>query len=284
MSQESKQHLLQPGGAGDSEDDPELSRDELLGRRKTGRRLFFKSFFLVSVLAVACICSFWAGTQVPMPKVSVDAECAAHTTQWSPVLRDVAVSYETQVFNGSFMRENIYRQQGSPEVDEAWEDLGVDYRAGIISYEDGLRSGLQPSFVQRAAKYGGGFLVNVEGMHHLHCLNLVRKSLYFNYDYYKQLGKHEFVNGDAILRPHITHCLDVIRQVLMCNVDTGVLGQVWANSESPFPFPDFNTNHKCKNYGDVREWAMNLQRPPNDEIPADYLAKPRPGDVFPLVP
>ena len=43
-------------------------------------------------------------------------------------------------------------------------------RAGVISKEDGLRSGLDDSFVQRADKYGGGFLVNVEGMHHLHCL------------------------------------------------------------------------------------------------------------------
>lgn len=42
--------------------------------------------------------------------------------------------------------------------------------AGIISREDGLASGLDSSFVQRADKYGGGFLVNVEGMHHLHCL------------------------------------------------------------------------------------------------------------------
>jgi hypothetical protein len=43
-------------------------------------------------------------------------------------------------------------------------------RAGVISYEVGLAIGLKPSLVQRAAKYDGGFLVNVEGMHHLHCL------------------------------------------------------------------------------------------------------------------
>jgi hypothetical protein len=33
-----------------------------------------------------------------------------------------------------------------------------------------LASGLDPDFVHRADKHGGGFLVNVEGMHHLHCL------------------------------------------------------------------------------------------------------------------
>ncbi|OAQ69844.1 hypothetical protein VFPPC_02419 [Pochonia chlamydosporia 170] len=284
MTKESDQHRLLPGGTDDSEDDLELSQNELVGRRKQSGRQFAKSCLFVAVLIAASIASFWAGSRISMRKSPLDAKCAAHTTQWSPVLRDVNVKYETRLFNGSFMKENIYRRPGSTEVDQAWEDLGVDYRAGIISYEDGLASGLKPSFVQRAAKYGGGFLVNVEGMHHLHCLNLLRKSLYFNYDHYKQLGKHEFINEEIILRPHITHCLDAIRQVLICNVDTAVLGQVWADSEKPFPFPDFNTNHKCKNYDDIKDWARKLQRAPNDQIPADYLAKPRQGDVFPLVP
>ncbi|PON22126.1 hypothetical protein TGAM01_v209000 [Trichoderma gamsii] len=176
------------------------------------------------------------------------------------------------------MHENIYRQVGSPEVDKAWEDLGVNYRAGVISYEDGLASGLGASFVQRAKKHGGGFLVNVEGMHHLHCLNLVRKALYFNYDRYKKLGEHAFLNEEDILRRHI------IRQVLMCNVDTGVLGQVWINPEEPTAFPDFRTKHTCKNYEDIREWAERLQAPPLDHIPKDYLAPPKPDDVIVSTP
>lgn len=43
-------------------------------------------------------------------------------------------------------------------------------RAGLIAAEDGPRSGLTSGHVQRADKYGGGYFVNVEGMHHLHCL------------------------------------------------------------------------------------------------------------------
>jgi len=43
-------------------------------------------------------------------------------------------------------------------------------RASVISYDEGLKSGLTPVLVRRADKYGGGFFVNVEGMHHLHCL------------------------------------------------------------------------------------------------------------------
>jgi len=137
------------------------------------------------------------------------------------------------------MQEDIYRQSGSPEVDAAWEALGVDCRwldrelpmflanalpdrAGVIPFEEGLRSGLTSAHVQRSAKYGGGFFVNVEGLHHLHCLvshsfrplgryahglqNLLRKSLYFNYPRYKAMGAHAFKNEDDILQLHVSKC------------------------------------------------------------------------------
>ncbi len=101
-------------------------------------------------------------------------------------------------------------------------------RAGVVSTEEGHRSGLTPAHVQRADKYGGGYFVNVEGMHHLHCLvrertmagrpglrslvslltlcrqNLVRKSLYYNYEYYKDMGTHAFQNEEHILQLHIS--------------------------------------------------------------------------------
>lgn len=45
----------------------------------------------------------------------------------------------------------------------------------------------------------------------------------------------------------------------MCNVDTGVLGQVWYDRGQVSAFPDFKTTHTCKNFDDVRKWAEKLQ-------------------------
>lgn len=70
----------------------------------------------------------------------------------------------------------------------------------------------------------------------------------------------------------------------MCNVDTGVLGQVWVNPEKPAAFPDFNTQHKCKNYDAVRQWAGAHQAPPVDGLPDDYLALPQDGGVYAATP
>jgi hypothetical protein len=162
-----------PGGSDDPSDDVEVTTpawDKAASEpisKKPNRR--HKSYVVGFFFICATILSFWGGMMLQSHR-PLDRRCAEHTTKWSPVLRDVPIRYTLQSFNGSFMDEDVYRMEGSPEVDAAWEALGVDYRAGVISVQDGLAGGLKSSFVQRSDKYGGGFLVNVEGMHHLHCL------------------------------------------------------------------------------------------------------------------
>jgi hypothetical protein len=169
------------------------------------------------------------------------------------------------------MHENIYRQDASPEVDAAWAGLGIDYRAAKVPDHQATRAGLTKDHAHIRQKYGGGYPGNVEGLHHLHCLNLLRQSLYYNYDYYHAQGEGAFKNKDNIVRLHVSHCLDILRQQLMCTVDTGVLGQVWWNPEMPTAFVDFNTDHKCKNFEAIRQWAEEHQLPPEEELPPDYL-------------
>jgi hypothetical protein len=116
------------------------------------------------------------------------------------------MTYSTKLFNGSLMHENIFRQVGSPEVDAAWQSLGVDYRATIVPASLAPKAGLQQSQVQVREKYGGGYPANVEGLHHLHCLNLLRQGLWFNFEYYHSLAQGAFINSDDILRFHVSTC------------------------------------------------------------------------------
>lgn len=127
-------------------------------------------------------------------------------------------------------------------------------------------------------KYGGGFPANVEGLHHLHCLNLLRQALYYNVDYYRAKGTGAFLNEEHIVKAHVSHCLDIIRQQLMCMPDTGVLGQVWWDKSFPKAFVDFNTKHKCKNFDAIREWAKERQLP--EHVADDFLLPPEVGDLI----
>lgn len=95
-------------------------------------------------------------------------------------------SLHTVVFNGSLLKENVFRQDAGPEVDAAWASLGVGCkfilaltpaqnlcpidRSLTVPLSEALESGLKSDQVQINEKYGGGFPANVEGLHHLHCL------------------------------------------------------------------------------------------------------------------
>jgi len=80
------------------------------------------------------------------------------------------------------------------------------------------------------------------------------------------------LSSSCLTKSHIAHCLDILRQQLMCTVDIGVLGQVWWDPSFPKPFVDFNTQHVCRNFEDVREWAEKRQLPV--KVPDDFLEPP----------
>jgi len=224
----------------------------------------------------------WIGSHRPLHPAQF---CMRYMSHHSPLTNDFDITYHNVRFNGSFMHENIFRQAASPEVDAAWKSLGVDYRSAVVPPDRAELAGFTKDHVHLREKYGGGYPANVEGLHHLHCLNLLRKALYYNYDYYHAEGKGAFVNEDHIVRLHVSHCVDILRQQLMCTVDVGVLGQIWWNRDAPRAFVDFNTQHRCRNFDTIKDWAENNQLPPDSETPLDYLEPPTKDTyIWPEIP
>jgi hypothetical protein len=70
----------------------------------------------------------------------------------------------------------------------------------------------------------------------------------------------------------------------MCSVDIGVLGQVWWDKNQPTAYPDFNTQHTCRNFENVRQWAEQHQAPKPEDLPPDYLLMPEIEDVLETMP
>ncbi|KAH8422512.1 uncharacterized protein LDX57_000266 [Aspergillus melleus] len=157
---------------------------------------------ILLVIATALV-SLGIGALVGHQQQDSDKTCTLRVAQYSPVISNVGISYHQEQFNGSFLNENIYRKDAGPEVDAAWKSLGADYRSIRVPAEEAQRSGLAKDQVKISEKYGGGYPANVEGLHHLHCLNLLRQSLYYNYDYYHKQGHGAFKNDDFIVRRHV---------------------------------------------------------------------------------
>ena len=119
------------------------------------------------------------------------------------MLEDLTLQYAAQPFNGSLLKSTIYRQDASPDVDDAWEALGVNYRSLTIPSSLAEKSGLSSSHVRLNGKYGDGYPANVEGLHHLHCLNLLRQGLWYNYEYYNSRKEGAFKNEAHVVKMHV---------------------------------------------------------------------------------
>jgi Mycotoxin biosynthesis protein UstYa len=124
--------------------------------------------------------------------------------------------------------------------------------------------------------------------------NLLRKSLYYNHDYYHSRAEVEFSDPDWAQRLHVckfppcsrstilyrlllmygsAHCLDILRQRLMCSTDIGVFGSYWVQNGTHLrPFVDFNTEHVCQNFDAIRAWAEERQIP--NVVPDDFMEEP----------
>ncbi|KAL4779836.1 hypothetical protein BJX76DRAFT_351455 [Aspergillus varians] len=243
----------------------------------------YSRWWTIGLLIVTTSLSCMIGIVIGYRHHDFDTICSTHTSHYSSVLSAVPIKYHLQRYNGSLLRENVFRQDAGPEVDAAWAGLGVHYRPIRVPVKEAEKSGIASDQVQINEAYGGGYPANVEGLHHLHCLNLLRQSLYYNYEYYHVKGAGPFKNNDFIVRRHVSHCLDIIRQQLMCTIDVGVLGQVWVHPDRPSAFVDFNTEHQCRNFEDIRAWAERNQLPA--DTPRDFLQPPRVGDrVYSEIP
>lgn len=50
------------------------------------------------------------------------------------------------------------------------------------------------------------------------------------------------------------HCVEILRQVLMCNSDPQLITFHWVDGW-PGPVPDFNTQHMCRDPEAMLAWA-----------------------------
>jgi hypothetical protein len=91
-------------------------------------------------------------------------------------------------------------------------------------------------------------VMEVEAFHYLHCLNYIRKSI--DIDHYPDLVE------PGTWRIHLGHCINSIREYLMCKADLTPIRLVPpAEAGTSVPVPDFMTTHVCRDYMKVFKYA-----------------------------
>ncbi|KAL0937293.1 uncharacterized protein CTRU02_207024 [Colletotrichum truncatum] len=174
---------------------------------------------------------------------------------WSPA--NSAVEYvPKQHFRAALF--NLTEYMGYPtadgKTDKLWSDL-YNFGISIISKEEASKLPSPTIAIPGTEDY----LVELDVWHELHCLNDLRKLLYP--EVYGGLLEVTLSNGtinrDTDAFRHWDHCVDSIRQTLMCHSDV-----------SPIPFhvnvpanigifPRLATTHTCRNFTKIQEWAKD---------------------------
>jgi len=132
---------------------------------------------------------------------------------------------------------NEFSGRNHHEIDLKWHDL-LDNISLRATDEEMARNRNHPSSV--SLPEGGGQLVWLEASHHLHCVKMLRQWSYR--DVY-------FATADEMtmlkMSRHIDHCLELLRQVVMCRPDTSLTTFLWVNSQDKPILNIDSFEHQC---------------------------------------
>lgn len=83
---------------------------------------------------------------------------------------------------------------------------------------------------------------------------MVRQALHPEY-YKPHLPGKQPGDEDELLGPsHISHCIDILRQAVMCNSDISPLVWQWDEKRSSYK-EKATIMHTCKRFDKIQEWA-----------------------------
>ncbi|KAG1740981.1 hypothetical protein EDB19DRAFT_1707156 [Suillus lakei] len=155
-------------------------------------------------------------------------------------------------FNGSFGATSIYRGAPSPEIDSTWDRISFNARPIRMTLEQLLRTGEKPSpsMVRYPDEHGGGYMATIEVIHQLHCVDMLRKASWGDH-FYHHGTKHQ---SPEEFRTHLDHCIEILRQVTMCNGDVNMITHDWVEGSAQ-PRGDFDVPHQCRNFEKTLNWV-----------------------------
>ncbi|MCJ1315340.1 hypothetical protein MMC15_000657 [Xylographa vitiligo] len=207
----------------------------------------------------------------------------------APVLQEMDPKYHLVQFNGTLGHKSEYCGEPTPELDAVWDKWAYVKYASIpektfakLGEETQKKLGVSMDMesARLTPEYGGGYIGFLEVSHHIHCLNLLRKGVHRDYYMQPEHTPIEFKDPPWVLKLHLAHCIEILRENIMCNADVGVIPHEWVN-RIPDPFANFNTWHKCRDISSVEKWihANEIPDAPNGaELPIPIGSKiyPRP--------
>ncbi|KAK8010984.1 Protein of unknown function DUF3328 [Apiospora arundinis] len=182
--------------------------------------------------------------------------------------RDVIEYEEKQEW---YTLEHPWNMKPSPELDDLWEDLL--YALNIrVTPEELYR--LNKNSTNRIQVDGGDYLGVLGVYHHLHCLNNLRRLVHW--DYYESMFGEEESNGHGPFdKGHSDHCINAIRQALMCHANVELHTGIWVYDPQRPQASQLGSHSQatCVKWDSLNNWARSRAL-----VPGEYTYRPVPYD------
>ncbi|KAK4176280.1 hypothetical protein QBC36DRAFT_239196 [Triangularia setosa] len=136
-----------------------------------------------------------------------------------------------------------------PELDQAWHEL-LDGTLIYFSEEELKKAGNAKSISRKGGGYVGGLGVS----HSLHCLKRIKQYLHPSY-YYPNISTTPSGNETwADLTVHVDHCLESLRQEVLCKADTNVYTLHWTPHSKLKPSVKVPQQSVCVDWEGLHGW------------------------------
>ncbi|KAI9733818.1 MAG: hypothetical protein M1818_007085 [Claussenomyces sp. TS43310] len=202
--------------------------------------------WLLHLLLISFYTAIYLYTQIKLVKGTKQFQDLIYT----PVKQ--VVEFEKKVFHITVNDTNVYNMPPSPESDDAWSVLLQNMNLRLSGND--LRALNKTSVM--LADGSGDYMGTLDVYHQLHCLQYIREVVHG--DYYK------FYKSTVSPIDHADHCIESLRQSVMCNPDLSVLTFNWL-PDIQGPWPEFESEHQCANWEKIDAWAgqraFNMSEP-----------------------
>ncbi|KAF8312634.1 hypothetical protein DL93DRAFT_2168257 [Clavulina sp. PMI_390] len=211
------------------------------------RRAEMYMFASLAVNLILLVAAVYAGVQ---RSLMVRWEGASQV--YTPVLD--SITHTRAVFT-PLLAKTKWHGPPNDAVDRAWEDL---YDTGISAIS-GAQASLLLNKTTPIAGLEDKYIVSLDVFHQLHCLNTLRKFQHpKRYPYVVQQRYREDKGYGTI--DHIDHCIQAIRETLMCHADR-TLDPYVKPSDRNRTQVSFESYHTCRDFGAIQQWARDNQSP-----------------------
>ncbi|KAE8336292.1 hypothetical protein BDV24DRAFT_168432 [Aspergillus arachidicola] len=256
----------------DDEHEPFLLPGELKSTPHKKDRHFLKVIPL-PIFIHGLIFTIWITATFFVVRMTVNAGDSRSTNAYSPAQN--AIERELIFFNveekpGTTPGGSPYAGPPRPELEEAWSHL-LQYSNVRLTLDEMKQ--IDPGRKDDAIELpDGGYFATLQVWHELHCVKHLHRFVYAEV-YFSDLSQAQRADRQI----HLEHCLDTLRQGIMCRADISPITMRWGHKQA-MPLGNFSSPHTCVAWDLITEWSKS--RSISGIFEPGYLQHPVYGTVY----